>query len=140
MEFKRFKRTLRQVLLLPIVACLLLAGVLVWQISRANSTVGLIEQSDQRITLATLIEKLVVDEETGLRGYQITSDPRFLQPYYDAEAPMQQAIAQLQPMLKPGDKGKTSSSSSRSTRPGIGTSPGPSSPPSPPAATPTTTI
>ena len=106
MEFKRFKRTLRQVLLLPVVACLLLAGVLVWQIRGANSTVGLIEDSDQRIALATLIEKLAVDEETGLRGYQITADPRFLQPYYDAEAPMQQAIAQLQPMLKPGGQGK----------------------------------
>ena len=106
MEFKRFKRTLRQVLLLPIVACLLLASVLVWQISGANSTVGLIEDSDQRIALATLIEKLVVDEETGLRGYQITADPRFLAPYRDAEAPMQQAIAQLQPMLKPGEQGK----------------------------------
>ena len=106
MEFKRFKRTLRQVLLLPIVACLLLAGVLVWQISGANSTVGLIEDSDQRIALATLIEKLVVDEETGLRGYQTTSDPRFLAPFRDAEAPMQQAIAELQPMLKPGGQGK----------------------------------
>jgi PAS domain S-box-containing protein len=83
-----------------------LAGVLVWQIRGANSTVGLIEDSDQRIALATLIEKLAVDEETGLRGYQITADPRFLQPYYDAEAPMQQAIAQLQPMLKPGGQGK----------------------------------
>ncbi|MGA2897061.1 MAG: ATP-binding protein [Acidobacteriaceae bacterium] len=83
-----------------------MAGVLVWQIRGANSTVGLIEDSDQRIALATLIEKLAVDEETGLRGYQITADPRFLQPYYDAEAPMQQAIAQLQPMLKPGGQGK----------------------------------
>jgi PAS domain S-box-containing protein len=83
-----------------------LASVLVWQISGANSTVGLIEDSDQRIALATLIEKLVVDEETGLRGYQITADPRFLAPYRDAEAPMQQAIAQLQPMLKPGEQGK----------------------------------
>jgi len=106
LEFKRFKRTLRQVLLLPIVACLLLAGVLVWQISGANSTVGLIEDSDQRIALATLIEKLIVDEETGLRGYQTTSDPRFLAPFRDAEAPMQQAIAQLQPMLKPEGQGK----------------------------------
>jgi PAS domain S-box-containing protein len=105
LEFKQFKRTLRQVLLLPIVACLLLASVLVWQIRGANATVGLIEDSDQRIALATLIEKLVVDEETGLRGYQTTSDPRFLQPYRDAEAPMQQAIAQLQPMLKPAGQG-----------------------------------
>ena len=102
MEFILFRRTMRQVLLLPIIACLLLAGILVWQILGANDTVGLIEESDQRIALATLIEKLVVDEETGLRGYQTTSDPQFLQPYRDAEAPMQQAIAQLQSMTKSG--------------------------------------
>jgi PAS domain S-box-containing protein len=104
LEFKQFKRTLRQVLLLPIVACLLLACILVWQIRGANSTVGLIEQADQRIALATLIEKLVVDEETGLRGYQTTSDPRFLQPYHDADAPMQQAIVELQSTVKPEQK------------------------------------
>ncbi|MGP8261115.1 MAG: ATP-binding protein [Acidobacteriaceae bacterium] len=104
MEFKQFKRTLRQVLLLPIVACLLLACILFWQIRGANSTVGLIEQADQRIALATLIEKLVVDEETGLRGYQTTSDPRFLQPYHDADAPMQQAIVELQSTVKPAQK------------------------------------
>ncbi len=104
MEFKRFKRTLRQVLLLPIVACLLLACVLVWQIRGANATVGLIEESDQRIALATLIEKLIVDEETGLRGYQTTSDQRFLEPYHDAEAPMLQAIAELQSTVRPGQQ------------------------------------
>ncbi len=64
-------------------------------------TVGLIEQTDQRITLTTQIEKLIVDEETGLRGYQVTSDPRFLQPYNDAAAPMDKAIASLQPLLGP---------------------------------------
>ena len=104
MEFKRFKRTLWQVLLLPVVACLVLAGILVWQIGEANATVGLIEDADQRIALATLIEKLVVDEETGLRGYQTTSDPRFLQPYHDADAPMQQAIAELQSTGRPGQE------------------------------------
>ena len=104
MEFILFKRTMRQVLLLPVVACLVLAAILVWQISGANATVGLIEQADQRIALATLVEKLVVDEETGLRGYQTTADPRFLQPYHDAEVPMQQAIAQLQSMTRPGQQ------------------------------------
>ena len=101
MEIKRFKQTLRYVFILPVVACLLLAVVLVWQIRRANDTVGLIEQSNQRITLAIQLEKLVVDEETGLRGYQTTSDPRFLKPYFDAEAPIQLAIAKLQPILRP---------------------------------------
>jgi PAS domain S-box-containing protein len=101
LELKRFKRTLRQVLILPIVACLVLAGALVWQIEGSNMTVGLIEQTDQRIALTTRIEKLVVDEETGLRGYQVTSDPRFLQPFNDAAAPMAQAIASLKPLLGP---------------------------------------
>jgi PAS domain S-box-containing protein len=96
LELIQFKRALRQVLILPVVALLLLAGVLIWQIRGASSTVDLIEQTDQRITLANLIERLIVDQETGLRGYQVTSDPRFLQPYNEAEAPMQQAIATLQ--------------------------------------------
>jgi PAS domain S-box-containing protein len=75
--------------------------VLVWQIQGSNATVRLIEDADRSIALATLIEKLVVDEETGLRGYQVTSDSRFLRPYYDAEAPMQQAIAELQANAQP---------------------------------------
>ena len=102
MELKRFKRTLLQVLILPIVACLVLAEVLVWQIAGSNSTVTQIERSDRRIALATSIEKYVVDEETGLRGYQVTSDPRFLLPYTSAQAPMQQAVAELQSLPSPG--------------------------------------
>ena len=34
-----------------------------------------------------------MDEETGIRGYEITSDPRFLDPYRKAQAPLQEAIA-----------------------------------------------
>ena len=101
MELERFKRTLRQVMILPIASCLVLAGVLAWQIHQSNATVGLIEQSDRRIALATRIEKLVVDEETGLRGYQVTSDPRFLQPYYDAYAPLEKSVSELQAIATP---------------------------------------
>ncbi len=82
-------------MILPIVACLALAGVLVWQIRGSNATVELIELSDRKIALVTRIEKLVVDEETGLRGYQVTSDPRFLKSYQDAQAPIEQAMTEL---------------------------------------------
>ncbi len=80
----------------PVIALLLLAAILLWQIRAAITTVSLIEDTDSRIALATLIERLAVDEETGLRGYQATSDPRFLAPYHDAEAPMQEAIRGLE--------------------------------------------
>lgn len=87
--------------MLPIVACLLLAGVLVWQINGSNRTVTSIRKSDDAITVATRLEKLVLDEETGVRGYQITSDKRFLDPYNQAAAPLAEAVAQLQMLVDP---------------------------------------
>jgi PAS domain S-box-containing protein len=80
---------------LPVVACLALAAVLAWQVHQANTTVGLIEHSDRTIALATRLELLIVDEETGLRGYQTTSDPRFLEPYNRAQPRLQQAIDEM---------------------------------------------
>jgi PAS domain S-box-containing protein len=88
-------------MVLPVVALLLLAGILVWQIRAASNTVGMIEESDERVALATLIERRVVDEETGLRGYQTTSDPRFLQPYLDSEVPLQEDVAKLRAIASP---------------------------------------
>jgi PAS domain S-box-containing protein len=104
LELKQFQRTLRQVLILPIAACLVLAGVLVWQVAGANSTVALIERSDRRIALAITIEKNLVDQETGLRGYQVTSDPRFLEIYHDAQAPLLQGITALQANSRPEEQ------------------------------------
>jgi PAS domain S-box-containing protein len=85
-NLNQFNRILRQVFLLPIVALLVTAGALYWQIKDANATVKLIQDSDARITQATLVSKLMVDEESGLRGYEATADTVFLQPYIDAEA------------------------------------------------------
>ena len=86
MNLRQFNGILRQVFLLPVVALLVTAGALYWQIRGANATVDLIQDSDARITQATLISRLMVDEESGLRGYETTADTRFLQPYIDAEA------------------------------------------------------
>ena len=85
MNAARFDRILRQVLIVPLFALLLGDAVLYWQIRLANISVGEIQGSDQRIQQTTLIEKLIVDEETGLRGYEITHDAIFLEPYRTAE-------------------------------------------------------
>jgi PAS domain S-box-containing protein len=89
---------------MPIVACLLLAGVLVWQINGSNRTVQSMTRSDQAIALATQLEKLLVDEETGLRGYQVTSDNRFLDPYNSAEKALPQAIEMLSSVIDPAQR------------------------------------
>ncbi|MEO6981715.1 MAG: CHASE3 domain-containing protein, partial [Edaphobacter sp.] len=95
MNLNQFNSILRQVFLLPVIALLLTAGALYWQIQGANATVRLIQESDARITQATLVSKLLVDEESGLRGYETTSDTRFLQPYTDAQLHLQQEFQKL---------------------------------------------
>jgi PAS domain S-box-containing protein len=76
---------LRQVILVPLLGILIGAGALYWQIHETNLTVGNIELSDERIAETLTIEKMIVDEESGLRGYQTTGDVRFLEPYHAAE-------------------------------------------------------
>ncbi len=96
MNLSQFNRILRQVFLLPVVALLLTAGALYWQIRGANATVNLIQDSDARIAQAALVAKLIADEESGLRGYETTLDTRFLQPYVEAEARLQTELRKLE--------------------------------------------
>ncbi|MDW5266289.1 MULTISPECIES: ATP-binding protein [Acidobacteriaceae] len=89
MNLNQFNRILRQVFLLPVIALLLAAVALYLQIQGANSTVRLIQQSDAHISQVSRINTLILNEESALRGYENTSDARFLQPYLDAAPHLQ---------------------------------------------------
>lgn len=95
MNISQFNRILMQVLLLPVLALGFVAVVLVWQVRSAQKTVATIQASDESIAAATRAQELVVDEETGLRGYQITSDPRFLAPFSTSEGPFAEVMKLL---------------------------------------------
>jgi PAS domain S-box-containing protein len=97
-NLNQFNSVLRQVFLLPVAALLVVAGALYLQIRSANATVNLIQDSDARISQATLVSKLIVDEESGLRGYETTGDARFLQPFTEAESHVQTEIQDLDAM------------------------------------------
>jgi len=88
-NLNQFNRILRQVFLLPVIALLLTAIALFFQIRGANSTVALIQESGARITQMGKIERLILSEETGLRGYENTSDIRFLEPYMESAQHLQ---------------------------------------------------
>jgi len=83
------------VLLLPVLALGFVAVILVWQVRSAQNTVATIQASDESIAAATRAQELVVDEETGLRGYQITSDPQFLSPFTSSETPFAETMKLL---------------------------------------------
>ena len=95
MKLRRFNRVLQQVSFLPVLILGVTSGVLYLQILNANRTVALIQRSDQRISQGTLAAKLIVDEETGIRGYQTTRDDRFLQPYLLAQEPLKEVLRSL---------------------------------------------
>ena len=95
MNLSQLNRILLQTLLLPVVALLLVSGALIRQIGNAQHTVADIQVADRNIARTMHILNLVDDQETGLRGYQNTSNEIFLQPYYTAGPQMRQSIAQL---------------------------------------------
>jgi PAS domain S-box-containing protein len=95
-NLNQFNRILRQVFLLPVIALLLVAVALYIQIQGANSTVQLIQESDARIAQVSRIEKLILNEESGLRGYENTSDVRFLQPYLDSSQRLQREFDRME--------------------------------------------
>lgn len=84
MNLSQLNRILQQALLLPVFALLLTAAALYMQMRSANDTVGIIQMTDARIAQASLVAKLIIDEESGLRGYETTGDERFLQPFNDS--------------------------------------------------------
>jgi PAS domain S-box-containing protein len=91
----QFRQILVVTLLLPLVLLLLLALVLAWQIQRTLREQRRIDHTDRITAQLNEMERLVVDQETGLRGYQLTRDPTTLEPYQNAEGSLHLAFDSL---------------------------------------------
>ena len=85
MEAAAYRRLLVRLLALPIVALALLALTLAYGFRQVQRSARLVDHSDQVIAHANNLVKLMVDEETGLRGFLLTHDRTFLQPYRQAD-------------------------------------------------------
>jgi signal transduction histidine kinase len=81
---KNFRRMLIRTLVLPPVLMVALAVVLLWQIDRLLRVEQQVSHTNEVIAQAHQIEKLLVDMETGVRGYLITEKDNFLEPYNKA--------------------------------------------------------
>jgi PAS domain S-box-containing protein len=84
LEAAAYRRLLVRVLALPIFTVALLALTLVYGFRQVQRNARRVDRSDQVIAHANNLIKLMVDEETGLRGFLLTHDTTFLQPYHDA--------------------------------------------------------
>ena len=80
----KLRASLRGILVFPLLAALILAGAMLWAAYDLNASLQWVDHTDQVIGQSRRLLRLTVDMETGERGYLVTGDDLFLQPYQDA--------------------------------------------------------
>ena len=106
MNLRHFNRIVRQVLIFPVLALIIVAAALYWQVSTSSHTVDRIQDSDEAIAQSNLIGRLIIDEESALRGYLATGDDRFLEPYNKASAAFPGSLVYLNERMLDDDEKK----------------------------------
>jgi signal transduction histidine kinase/CHASE3 domain sensor protein len=94
-----FKRKLIQAIALPIVLLLVLAGISIWQIVRLLDAMQRVDHTDRVIAQANQTQKLLLDLETGGRGYLLSGDREFLEPYNKAIAYVEPSFDKLEQLV-----------------------------------------
>ncbi|ATB44714.1 ATP-binding protein [Corallococcus macrosporus] len=75
---QRYRRLLLRSMALPAALALLLAGLLFWQVSALLAANSAAASSDAVLADAVRVRQLLVDRETGVRGFLLTGEPVFL--------------------------------------------------------------
>jgi len=94
-----FRQRLTSVIALPSVLLLLFSGVSLWQVNRLLSALQWVDHTDQVITQAYRTHKLLLDIQTGSRGYIITGQEDFLKPYQQAKPTIDAAFLELKNLV-----------------------------------------
>jgi PAS domain S-box-containing protein len=83
MEYSKFKSLLRRVIGIPMVVTAALAVLLLWESFDLNGSLQSVDHTDQVLDQSARLLKLLVDVETGMRGYLATGDETLLHPYLE---------------------------------------------------------
>ena len=99
MKAPEFNQALRRLVALPILLLILMVGFLVWQIVAAARAQEALDHSDRITGQLVELQNLIIDQETGLRGFQLTGDPVMLDPWHAAAGPVQEHFESLHRLL-----------------------------------------
>jgi signal transduction histidine kinase len=75
-------------------------GVLLVALGDEREALDLSQHSERVLVSARALERLVIDLETGERGFLLTSDERFLEPWTDAQAALPDAMSELEGLAR----------------------------------------
>ncbi|HZI15903.1 MAG TPA: CHASE3 domain-containing protein [Myxococcus sp.] len=96
---RSFRRLLISSVGLPVALVVILAGLLFWEVSQLLAADKAAERSDAVLAQSVLVRQLLVDRETGLRGFLLTGDPVFLEPYQAAERRLPGEVDRLEALV-----------------------------------------
>jgi len=95
MDPRDFKSLLRQAVVIPVLFVALLAGVLLWQILYLSHAIKQGQLNTEMASSARQFLRYALDMETGMRGYLLTGQSTFLDPYLKAEPQVAEKLRQL---------------------------------------------
>ncbi|OJH41274.1 sensor histidine kinase [Cystobacter ferrugineus] len=98
-EPRRFRHLLLRAVLLPLGLLLLLAGILMGAVGGLIQAQEEARHSQEALTRLERVRQLLIDRETGLRGYLLTGKPAFLAPYQSAGQMLPSAVEALEHSL-----------------------------------------
>jgi PAS domain S-box-containing protein len=94
-----FRRQVRRLILVPLAVSLLIAAGLELQVHRLSTAQGWVDHSDIVLASSRQLLRLIIDQETGVRGFLLSHDERFLQPYSIAESSLNGLFDDLRAQL-----------------------------------------
>jgi PAS domain S-box-containing protein len=83
MEYSKLKSLIRRVIVIPMLVTASFAALLLWESFDLNRALQWVDHTDQVLDQSARLLKLLVDVETGMRGYLATGDQALLQPYLE---------------------------------------------------------
>jgi PAS domain S-box-containing protein len=96
MDERSFKRLLRRTVAIPVALLALLAILLTVEILSLTSAMHWVDHAEEVITDSRQLMRYMIDMETGLRGYYLTGERRFLDPFVSARPGVFQELDLLQ--------------------------------------------
>src|SRR5215469_6221791 len=96
MDEQSFKRLLRRTVAIPVALLALLAVLLTVEILNLTSALRWVDHAAEVVTNSRQLMRYMIDMETGIRGYYLTGDRRFLDPFAAARPGVFQELDLLQ--------------------------------------------
>jgi signal transduction histidine kinase/CHASE3 domain sensor protein len=94
-----FQRQLTRAIALPSILLLSFSGVSWWQVNRLISAMQWVDHTDRVITQAYRTQKLLLDIQSGSRGYLLTGELDILEPYLKSRSVTDAALRELKNLV-----------------------------------------